>query len=45
MMPYKLSFAPTHILIDQNGNIVRARAASADRITKDIDVLLDKMHN
>jgi thiol-disulfide isomerase/thioredoxin len=45
MMPYKLNFAPTHILIDHNGNIVKARAGSAGNIPKEIDVLLDKMNN
>lgn len=45
MMPYKINYAPTHILIDQNGYIVKARASSADGIVKDIDALLDKMSN
>lgn len=37
---YQLNFAPTHILIDQYGNIVQARAKGPQEIEKDIDELL-----
>lgn len=37
---YKINFAPTHVLIDQSGNIVHARAKGAKEIHQDIDALL-----
>ncbi|NLO50584.1 MAG: TlpA family protein disulfide reductase [Bacteroidales bacterium] len=37
---YKLNSAPTHVLIDQNGNIVKARAKRSNEIREDIDELL-----
>lgn len=37
---YKLNSAPTHVLIDQNGNIVKARAKRSNKIQEDIDELL-----
>ncbi len=37
---YKLNFAPTHVLIDQNGNIVKARAKSSTDIHEEMDELL-----
>jgi thiol-disulfide isomerase/thioredoxin len=37
---YHLSFAPTHVLIDQKGNIVKARAKRSKDIHEDIDALL-----
>ena len=40
--PYKLSFVPTYVLIDQNGNIVKARAARPEDISKQINKLLEK---
>jgi thiol-disulfide isomerase/thioredoxin len=39
--PYKLNFAPTYVLIDQEGNIVSPRAESPDKISKEIDKLLE----
>lgn len=41
--PYKLNFAPTHVLIDHNGNIVNARAKRSKDISEDIDRLLEAM--
>jgi thiol-disulfide isomerase/thioredoxin len=40
---YKLNFAPTYVLIDQNGNIVKARANRSKTIHEDIDELLKKV--
>jgi thiol-disulfide isomerase/thioredoxin len=40
---YKINFAPTHVLIDQNGNIVKARAKRSKEIREDIDELLKTM--
>ena len=37
---YKIDFAPTHVLIDQRGNIVNARAKRSKEIHEDIDELL-----
>jgi thiol-disulfide isomerase/thioredoxin len=37
---YKINFAPTHVLIDQKGNIVKARAKRSKQIHEDIDELL-----
>jgi thiol-disulfide isomerase/thioredoxin len=37
---YKLSFAPTHVLIDQNGRIVKVRAKGPKEIHEEIDELL-----
>ncbi|WP_373493058.1 TlpA family protein disulfide reductase [Aquiflexum sp.] len=37
---YKLNFAPTHVLIDQKGTIVKARAKRSKDIHEDIDKLL-----
>jgi thiol-disulfide isomerase/thioredoxin len=37
---YKINFAPTHVLIDQNGYIVKARAKRSKEIQTDIDELL-----
>ncbi|MDQ3550862.1 MAG: TlpA family protein disulfide reductase, partial [Bacteroidota bacterium] len=37
---YKLNFAPTYVLIDQNGNIVKARANGSKKIQEEIDKLL-----
>lgn len=41
--PYKLNFAPTHVLIDHNGNIVNARAKRSKDVSEDIDRLLEAM--
>jgi thiol-disulfide isomerase/thioredoxin len=41
--PYKLNFAPTYVLIDQNGNLVSARAERANDISEEIDKLLEQM--
>jgi thiol-disulfide isomerase/thioredoxin len=41
--PYKINFAPTHVLVDQNGNIVNARATSLKDVIAQIDQLLEKM--
>lgn len=38
--PYKLNFAPTHVLIDQSGNIISARAKRSIDIVDQIDELL-----
>jgi thiol-disulfide isomerase/thioredoxin len=43
--PYKINYAPTHILIDHKGNIVQARAGGVDKISKEIDRLLEIMDN
>jgi len=43
--PYKINFAPTHVLVDQNGNIVKARAKGAKNISEDIDLLLKGMYD
>ena len=40
--PYKIIFAPTHVLIDHNGNIVSVRAKRPNKISEDIDKLLKK---
>lgn len=40
---YKINFAPTHVLIDQQGKIVDARAKSSDEISEDIDNLLKEI--
>ncbi|WP_242084553.1 TlpA family protein disulfide reductase [Aestuariivivens sediminis] len=37
---YKINFAPTHVLIDQKGNIVNARAKRSNLIHEEIDELL-----
>ncbi len=39
--PYMLNFAPTHVLIDQNGYIVNVRANGPKDISKDISRLLE----
>ncbi len=39
--PYKLNFAPTHVLVDQSGNIVSARAKRSAGIAEQIDELLE----
>ena len=38
--PYKLTYAPTHALIDHKGNIVSARATRSNAIAPVIDSLL-----
>ncbi|MEM6717957.1 MAG: TlpA disulfide reductase family protein [Bacteroidota bacterium] len=40
--PYKLNFAPTYVLIDQQGTIVDARADRPKEISVEIDKLLNK---
>lgn len=42
--PYKLRFAPNYVLIDQNGNLVSARAERPDKISEEIDILLQEMN-
>ena len=42
--PYKLNFAPTYVLIDQNGNLVSARAERPDYISEEIDKLLEEIN-
>jgi hypothetical protein len=37
---YKLNFAPTYVLVDQQGKIVKARADRPKEIQDDIDALL-----
>lgn len=37
---FKVIYTPTHVLIDQNGNIVNARAKGPDEIYNEIDKLL-----
>ncbi|EOZ98752.1 Thiol:disulfide oxidoreductase [Indibacter alkaliphilus LW1] len=39
---YKINFAPTHVLIDQNGEIVKARAKRSKDIHEEIDKLLNQ---
>jgi thiol-disulfide isomerase/thioredoxin len=41
--PYKLNYVPTFVLIDQNGNIVKARAQRSSTIQEEIDELLKTM--
>jgi thiol-disulfide isomerase/thioredoxin len=41
LRPYKISFAPTHVLVDQNGNIVSPRAERSEGIAYQIDELLE----
>ncbi|MCU0358541.1 MAG: TlpA family protein disulfide reductase [Cyclobacteriaceae bacterium] len=43
MKPYKINFAPTHMLIDQNGTMVNPRAAGAKDIANEIDQLLENL--
>lgn len=43
LRPYKINYAPTHVLIDQNGNIVNPRAERSKSISEYIDKLLIKM--
>ena len=40
---YLLNFAPTYVLIDQEGKIVKPRAPRANNISEDIDQLLENM--
>jgi len=40
---YKINAAPTHVLIDHKGNIVKARAGRSDTISEQLDELLKKM--
>jgi thiol-disulfide isomerase/thioredoxin len=40
LKPYSLNFAPTHVLIDQEGRLVDARANGAAYIKEDLDKLL-----
>jgi thiol-disulfide isomerase/thioredoxin len=42
--PYKLNFAPNYVLIDQNGNLVNARAERPGNISEEIDKLLKEMN-
>jgi thiol-disulfide isomerase/thioredoxin len=39
--PYKINFAPTHVLVDQSGNIISARAKRSGGIANQIDELLE----
>lgn len=41
--PYKINFAPTHVLVDPNGYIVNARANGPANIAEHIDKLLYSM--
>ena len=41
---YKLNFAPNYVLIDHNGNLVSARAERPDKISEEIDKLIEKMN-
>ena len=41
--PYKINFAPTHVLVDQNGKLVNARAGRSKDIMAQIDQLLGKV--
>jgi thiol-disulfide isomerase/thioredoxin len=40
--PYKINFVPNNVLIDQNGNLVSARAERAKGIAERIDHLLER---
>lgn len=42
LLPYKLNFAPTYVLIDQQGLIVDARAPRPGEIKEHIDALLEE---
>ena len=42
LKPYKLTAAPTYVLINQAGNIVNPRASGPENILEDIERLLDK---
>lgn len=41
--PYKINFAPTYVLVDNNGNIVSARAKDSKDISEYLDKLLEEM--
>lgn len=43
--PYKINFAPTYVLIDQDGNIVSARAERPDKVSEQIDELIERLEN
>ena len=45
LRPYKINFAPTHVLVDQNGNIVSVRAERSKSIAEKIDQLLKGMQD
>ncbi len=40
---YLINFAPTYVLVDQNGKLVNARAPRPKKIEEDINLLLSKM--
>lgn len=40
--PYKINFAPTHVLVDAEGKIVHPRAKRSNEISAQIDSLLNK---
>ncbi|MEL6630880.1 MAG: TlpA disulfide reductase family protein [Bacteroidota bacterium] len=42
IQPYKINFAPTFVLIDQEGRIQKARADRPKEISEEIQALLDK---
>ncbi len=44
LKPYKINFAPTYVLLDQDGSIVKARADRPDNISEHIDQLLEAMY-
>ena len=41
--PYQINFAPTFVLIDQEGKMVKARAERPDEISEQLDKLLDEL--
>lgn len=40
---YLINFAPTYVLVDQDGNLVNARAPRPKQIEDDLNLLLEKM--
>ena len=42
--PYRITFAPTHVLINHLGNIVDSRAKRSDKISIEIDSLLHQIN-
>lgn len=41
--PYQINFAPTYVLVDQDGNIVSSRAKRSNEISVEIDSLLNRL--
>lgn len=43
LKPYRLNFAPTHVLVDHKGLLVSPRATGPEKVGEQIDLLLEKM--